>query len=64
MNVLQIIQLALAGLGSVVSVLAPDGAIAKVVSEAIAAINNVINNQSATPETLAELESLRTTKLW
>lgn len=64
MNVLQIIQLALAGLSSVVGVLAPGGAIAKVVSEAIAAINNVINNQSATPETLAELESLRTKKLW
>ena len=64
MNVLQILQLALAGLSSVVSVLAPGGAIATVVSEAIAAINNVINNQSATPETLAELESLRTKKLW
>lgn len=64
MNVLQILQLALAALSSVVSALAPGGAIATVVNEAIAAINNVINNQSATPETLAELESLRTKKLW
>lgn len=64
MSVLQIIQLALAGLGSVVGVLIPGGALAKVVSEAIAAINNVINNQSASPETLAELEALRAKKLW
>ncbi|HXT74638.1 MAG TPA: hypothetical protein VN785_12365 [Candidatus Angelobacter sp.] len=64
MSVLAIIQLALAGLQSVVGALAPGGAIATVVGEAIAAINNVINNQSATPETLAELESLRAKKLW
>lgn len=64
MSALAIIQLALAGLNAVIGQLEPGGALAKVVSEAVAAITNVINNQSASPETLAELEALRAQKLW
>lgn len=64
MSVLSVIQLALAGLQSVIPFLTQNSAIEKVVSESISAIDNVVNNQSAAPETLAEIEALRTKKLW
>lgn len=64
MSVLAIIQLALAGLQSVIPFFTTNSAVEKVVSEAITAITNVVNNQSAAPETLAEIEALRTKRLW
>jgi hypothetical protein len=66
MTALALIQLALAALQSVAPYLPSGGTIAKVVSEAAAAIGGAIASlQNGTaPETLAELEALRTTKVW
>ena len=66
MTALTLIQLSLAALQSVAPYLPSGGTIAKVVSEAVAAIGGAINSLStgSAPETLAELEALRTTKIW
>lgn len=66
MTVLALIQLALSALQSVAPYLPSGGTIEKVVSEAVAAIGGAITSlqNGSAPETLAELESLRTTKVW
>lgn len=64
MSVLAIISLALGALQSVLPFVTKNTAIEKVISEAVAALTNVMSNQSNDPVTLAELENLRSKKLW
>jgi hypothetical protein len=66
MTALALIQLSLAALQSVAPYLPSGGTIAKVVSEAAAAIGGAITSLESGSSTtsLAELEALRTTKVW